>query len=131
MERLLPSRCVLDSLSGCDTNFRPISTRFSIKLIWQLSVGDVAVESSGLCSLSAILSSRDELELCRDIEHSRSMMAWRSFAARWRRFVDIVSSTDPRSKAQLRAKSVFSLHLNYYYYYYHYNYYYYYYLLTK
>ena len=43
---------------------------------------------------------------------SLSMMALRSFLAKWRLEFDIDSSTDPSKRAQFSAKSVFSLHLN-------------------
>ena len=100
----------MESLSGCETSLRPISTKFSMKEIWQLSEeGSFALK----VSLGAFGKSwEEEVEFWRDIWLSRSIIAPRSLAARWRRCVEIVSSTEPSSSAQFRAKSVFSLHLN-------------------
>lgn len=80
----------------------------------------VEIETSNMDRIdSGIFSISPEFNLTTDVRSnsrfqpflSLSMMALRSFLAKWRLEFDIDSSTDPSKRAQFRAKSVFSLHL--------------------
>ena len=86
-----------------------------------LLVGTSILFRTGLLKLTSILgTARNKVVLWRPDSEFRfqpflslSMMALRSFLAKWRLEFEIDSSTDPSKRAQFRAKSVFSLHLNF------------------